>query len=133
MNSNHAFSLAASINERWYRLKILCQCIHIDQFGWIFQMISLFYMYFNLYYYLKSRLASWTNKKHQYQLLHIHNINFDSLIVVLFLMFIKYFCYFTLKYLGYELFFLIYQYFSHGTNILKTVHLWGLFLLIDAG
>ena len=56
------------------------------------------YISFNLYYFLKSRLVIWTNKRHQCQLLHIHNIDFDSLIVLLFLMFSKYFWYFTLKY-----------------------------------
>ena len=113
---------------------ILWQCIYINQFGFIFQMISLFNMSFDLYYYLKSRVASWIKKRHQCQLFHIHNIDFDSVIVLLFLMFIKYFSYFILKYLGYGLrWFSVYQCFSYETNILKTVHLGGLFLLIDTG
>ena len=48
---------------------------------------------------------------------HTHNIDFDRLIALLFLMFIKYFCYFNLKNLGYGLrCFSIYQYFNCGTN-----------------
>ena len=125
------FSLAASINERWCRLKLSYNNANV--------LISLagFSKWFHCFmYFLICATISQADLLVEFscQLLHTHNIDFDRVIVLLFSMFIKYFCYFTLKYLGYGLRrFSIYNYFSCGTNILKTVHLRGLFLLIDAG
>ena len=117
------------------QIKIISwQCICTNKFDRIFQMTSLLYIFSNLCYYLKSRLPSWSKRDISVNYCaHRHNIDFDRRIALFFLMFIKYFGYFILIYVGYGFrLFSIYQYFNCGTNILKTVHLRVLFLLIDA-